>query len=153
MLGPLLRTMAHSEAGKRPVMARTVAVVLVALLAAGFATVVVRAEAPPSKMQEPQRFEVDIRDRKVASAMRTLRVTQGEAVEISWTTTEAVEVHLHGYDISLMLAPGRPDTMRFTATVAGRFPLAAHGFGKEGGDGHAKGHKEITLLHFEVHPR
>lgn len=93
---------------------------------------------------ETRSFALDIRNGKVPAAQRTIRVTEGDRVELRWTTDEAVELHLHGYDIRLDLKPGAPRTMTFEAHAAGRFPVGIHG---SGGHGHG------ALLYLEVHPR
>ncbi len=93
---------------------------------------------------ETRSFALDIRHGKVPAAQRTLRVTEGDRVELRWTTDEAVELHLHGYDIRLELNPGAPGTMTFEAHAAGRFPVGIHG---------SSGHGHGALLYLEVHPR
>lgn len=74
-------------------------------------------------------------------------VRQGESVRLTWHSDEAVQLHLHGYDIELNLQPGQPGVMDFTARATGRFPVTSHGFGASHGGGHHQG-----LLYFEVHP-
>jgi FtsP/CotA-like multicopper oxidase with cupredoxin domain len=92
-----------------------------------------------------------ITGRKVEAAASVVRVSQGEAVEIVLTSDEAAELHLHGYDLKLSLTPNMPGTLKFTAKIAGRFPLEAHRFGagstpgRHGGGG--------PLLYVEVYPR
>ena len=126
--------------------------------------------AAPSETPEvrTRSFEVSIADRRVALAGDTIRVSQGERVEIRWTTDEAASIHLHGYDIEASLRPDRPFAMVFDADASGRFPITTHGF--EGGSGagpsHEHGehdhgdqaaeqseHGEKALLYLEVHPR
>jgi hypothetical protein len=60
-------------------------------------------------------------------------------------------LHLHGYDQLLTLEPNVPATMRFTAKIAGRFPLEAHRFGPASGAGRHR--SEGPLLYVEVLPR
>lgn len=93
---------------------------------------------------ETRSFALDIHNGHVAAGKRTVRVTEGDRVELRWTTDEAVELHLHGYDIRLDLNPGAPRTMTFEAHATGRFPVGIHG---SGGHGHG------ALLYLEVHPR
>ncbi len=97
----------------------------------------------------PRRIAVRIEGRKVVGGTRTIKLTQGEAVEIRWTTDEATEVHLHGYNIKAAIRPGEPVTMSFEARAAGRFPVSAHGIGR----GTGAGHGEKTLIYIEIHPR
>ena len=91
---------------------------------------------------ENQTFALEIRSGHVAADKRTIRLTQGVWVELQWTTDEAVELHLHGYDIRLELKRGASGTMTFAANIAGRFPVGIH---------RAGGHGNIVYL--EVYPR
>jgi FtsP/CotA-like multicopper oxidase with cupredoxin domain len=89
-------------------------------------------------------FVLDIRHGKVPAAQRTIRVAEGDRVELRWTADEAVELHLHGYDIRLDLKPGAPASMTLYVHTAGRFPVGIHG---SGGHGHG------NVVYLEVHPR
>jgi len=98
---------------------------------------------------ELQRFAIAIKNRKVEPAHKLIRVTRGDAIELEFTTDEAAELHLHGYDKLISVAPAAPTVLRFDATIAGRFSIEAHGFAsdKSGQRGH------VVLLYLEVHPR
>ena len=87
-------------------------------------------------------FALDIRHGKVPAALRTIRVTEGDLVELRWTADEAIELHLHGYDIERHVTPGAPGMMTFEAHTAGRFPVAIHYTGGHG-----------NVVYVEVHPR
>jgi hypothetical protein len=91
---------------------------------------------------ETKRFLVDIKGGQVAKAEQTLRVSEGDAVEIEFTSDQAIELHLHGIDIEISVSPGNPAVMAFDAMIAGRFPLEAHGAGAHG-----------SLVYVEVYPR
>ena len=91
-----------------------------------------------------QSFALDIHDGHVSADKKTIRVTEGDRVELKWTADEAVALHLHGYDLRLDLKGGTPGTMTFKAHTAGRFPVGIHG---------ATGHGHGALLYLEVHPR
>jgi FtsP/CotA-like multicopper oxidase with cupredoxin domain len=73
----------------------------------------------------------------------TLRLRQGETVELHWSSDRPVVLHLHGYGIEAQAAPGSPATMRLAARVAGRFAVETH---------RADG-RHAALLYLEVHPR
>ena len=81
----------------------------------------------------------------ISGGLGVVRVTQGDQVELRWTTDEATEVHLHGYDIEADLAPGAEQIMSFEARATGRFAIEAHGFGQD--------HSDTTLMYLEVLPR
>jgi hypothetical protein len=107
----------------------------------------------PAVAQRPQarQFAIAIKERKVEATAGVIRVSQGDSVEIVLTGDEAAELHLHGYDLKLSLAPNVPATLRFTAKIAGRFPLEAHRFGAAS---NSPRHRSAgPLLYVEVHPR
>jgi hypothetical protein len=91
---------------------------------------------------EAKRFAVPIEEGSAPKAQRTLRVTEGDTVEIRFTSDRLLVLHLHGLDIEERVGPGQPAVMAFEATVAGRFPMEVHGQGANG-----------ALLYVEVHPR
>jgi hypothetical protein len=97
-----------------------------------------------------RRFAVTIKQRKVDPASRLIRVNQGDTVEIAFTSDEAAELHLHGYDLTVTLVPATPATLQFVAKFGGRFALEAHRFGPPGG---GKPQREVSLLYLEVLPR
>jgi FtsP/CotA-like multicopper oxidase with cupredoxin domain len=108
--------------------------------------------APAIAQNAPARqYTIVITDRKVEAAVSVVRVTQGDAVEIVLTSDEAAELHLHGYDLEISLTPNMPGTLKFTAKIAGRFPLEAHRFGAGSNSGRQRG--KGPLLYVEVHPR
>lgn len=92
------------------------------------------------------RHEITIKNREVVLDSNVIRVTQGDDVELVWTSDETVELHLHGYDVALELTADAPGIMSFNARATGRFPVTSHGFGGEHGHGHS------TLLYLEVYP-
>lgn len=98
----------------------------------------------PSGAQDTKSFTLDVRDGRLAGGARTLRVTEGDRVELRWTADRPVELHLHGYNAEIHVAPGAVHTMTVDAHTAGRFPVEAHGTGR-------RGHGNIVYL--EVHPR
>ena len=53
--------------------------------------------------------------RRVPPAQRVLRATEGERVELRWSSDEPLVLHLHGYDIETRVAPGKPAVTAFTA--------------------------------------
>jgi hypothetical protein len=110
---------------------------LAAVIALG--ACVAAAQAPVRK------FDIPIAERRVPQAQRVLRATEGERIELRWTSDEALVLHLHGYDIEAIVAPGRPAVMAFTARLTGRFPVAIHAEGTK--------HRHRALVHVEIYPR
>jgi hypothetical protein len=99
-------------------------------------------------------FDISIRDRRVEGSASTLRIKRGDTVLLRWRSDETVAVHLHGYDLQANVFATSPATLRFDATIAGRFPITAHEFGAAAADRDArlKKHREVTLLYLEVLP-
>jgi len=93
-------------------------------------------------------IDVNIKQRKVVGN-NVVRVAQGAVVALRWTTDETVQLHLHGYDIEIMVNPGEPVLTTFKADATGRFPVTAHGFGNHAHQGEKS---EASLLYLEVHP-
>ena len=81
-------------------------------------------------------------------AIRLIRVKQGDAVRLRWTSDRPIVVHLHGYDIETRVEPGAVAEMAFTARATGRFPVEEH---KPAARGHS--HGEAPLVRIEVRPR
>lgn len=98
-----------------------------------------------------RRIELVISERKVQLEEKTIRVTQGETVELVWRSDEIADLHLHGYDISFEVSPEAPAIVTFEAHATGRFPITSHGFGEQKEREQEHGHK--ALLYIEVYPR
>lgn len=90
--------------------------------------------------------EVKIEHRRVVEPTEAITATQGEVIELRWTSDEAVELHLHGYDLELEVAPGEAASMVVDAYATGRFPIESHGWA--GG-----GHGDEALIFLEVYPQ
>jgi hypothetical protein len=78
-----------------------------------------------------------------------LAVQQGAQVRIAWSADRPTTVHLEGYDLSVVVQPGRAKTMEFKALVTGRFAVHAHSGEQRGKHEHVRS----ALLWFEVHPK
>jgi hypothetical protein len=94
-------------------------------------------------------FDLRIEKGSVAPSMRLVRVKQGDAVKLRWTSDRPILLHLHGYDIEARVEPGAVAEMAFTARAAGRFPVEEHKPNARGG--HSRG--EASLVRVEVQPR
>lgn len=118
--------------------------ILLPILLFFFVPVSVNADADEGAVK---RIELVISERKVQLEEKTIRVTQGESLELVWESDETAELHLHGYDISFEVSPEAPAIVTFEAHATGRFPVTSHGFGGEHGHGHE------ALLYIEVYPQ
>ena len=100
--------------------------------------------------QTPERvFDLKIEKGKVAQSMRLIRVRQGDAVKLRWTTDRPIMLHLHGYDIEKKVEPGAVAEMAFDARATGRFPVEEHKPDAKGSHSHG----EAPLVRIEVRPR
>ena len=87
-------------------------------------------------------FSLEIKSGQVEKKLRTIKVHQGDKVELNWKVDKDTELHLHGYDIKVIVSPGQPEKMMFDARIAGRFPVGIHGSGSHG-----------TVTYLEIYPR
>ena len=55
--------------------------------------------------------------------MRTISVTHGDTVRFRVRSSVAEEVHVHGYDLTKDIEPGRTATMSFRAALEGVFEI------------------------------
>ena len=100
----------------------------------------------------PRVIEVRVENRKVVAPEEAIRITQGDVIELRWSSDEAVELHLHGYDVELHVGPDAPATMAIEAFAAGRFPITSHGWSGGGDSGGDSGGDHDALTYLEVYP-
>jgi len=117
------------------------AAVIMPLALAG--TLLTRAQTPEVV------FDFQIENGRVAERMRRVRVNQGDAVRLRWSTDRPITLHLHGYDIETKVRPGAVAEMAFIARATGRFPVEEH---KPAASG-THSHGEVPLVRLEVRPR
>ncbi len=55
--------------------------------------------------------------------VKDITVRQGEVVRLTVTSDALEEVHMHGYDIAKVVAPGRPAVFVVPATINGVFEV------------------------------
>jgi hypothetical protein len=94
-------------------------------------------------------FDIKVEKGGVAPNMRLIRVRQGDAVKLRWTTDRPIMLHLHGYDIEKKVEPGTITEMAFEARATGRFPIEEHKLNAKGSHSHG----EAPLVRIEVRPR
>lgn len=93
-------------------------------------------------------FDLKIEQGRVPQNMRRIRVKQGDAVKLRWTTDRSIVVHLHGYDLEKKVQAGAVTEMAFIAHATGRFSVEEHKPNARGGHSHGE-----ALIRIEVHPR
>jgi hypothetical protein len=80
--------------------------------------------AEPTTTADPAPvIEVRVVGGKPQGGVRRERVDSGETVVLRVIADVADEVHLHGYDKSADVAPGKPAQIRFTADIPGVFEV------------------------------
>lgn len=109
--------------------------------------VVLVTKSRRSKDSQLHRVDLDIEHGKVNIKNKTIRVAQGDVVELRWSSDKNQTLHLHGYDIEAKVRLNSPVVMRFDAFATGRFPLEIHGDNQGGAPVGA------VLIYLEVHPR
>jgi hypothetical protein len=78
-------------------------------------TVVPQPPQPPP----PAQARITVRGGLPVGGVRRITVSRGRRVILSVTSDVADHVHLHGYDVMRNVAPGRPATISFRATILG----------------------------------
>jgi hypothetical protein len=73
-----------------------------------------------------QRIEVDVAGGRATGDTGRVPVAAGTAVTLVVTGDVADEVHVHGYDVTADLSPGRPAELGFDATIPGVFEVELH---------------------------
>ncbi len=114
-------------------------------LICGFGLSLANPQEEKPEAEPDVRIEIHIVNREVVGD-QLIRVTQGQIVEMTWTTDEETQVHIHGYEIHIPTSPDTPAKVTFEAHATGRFPVTSHGYGDEYGLMHQ------MLLYFEVYP-
>lgn len=83
----------------------------------------------PTSAAAGQRIEVSVTGGQAAGDTGRVPVASGEEVTLVITSDVADEVHVHGYDLTAPLAPGRPAELTFAATIPGVFEVELHDAG------------------------
>jgi len=118
-----------------------------ARIVAALAVILALAGGAPAGATE-RVFELRIADGKLSKEKSVIRVNQGDAVRLRWTSDAPIVLHLHGYDIERKVEPGAVVEMAFTAHATGRFSISIHGAADASKGGH-----HHSLARLEVHPR
>lgn len=86
--------------------------------------------ADPSGEQADVKIDVTVANGKVNPSGATVKVKAGQTVLVTATSDAEDELHIHGYDKELELAPGKPVSVKFTANMKGTFEVETHKSGK-----------------------
>jgi len=86
--------------------------------------------ADPSGDQADVTLNVTVANGKVNPSGATIKVNAGQTVLVTAVSDAEDELHIHGYDKELELAPGKPASVKFTANMKGTFEVETHKSGK-----------------------
>ena len=86
--------------------------------------------ADPSGEQADVTINVTVANGKVNPSGSSIKVKAGQTVLVTAVSDAADELHIHGYDKELELAPGKPVSVKFTADMKGTFEVETHESGK-----------------------
>jgi plastocyanin len=86
--------------------------------------------ADPSGEQADVTVNVTVANGKVNPSGSSIKVKAGQTVLITAVSDTDEELHIHGYDKELELAPGKPASVKFTANMKGTFEVETHKSGK-----------------------
>ncbi len=77
----------------------------------------------PAPKPEVTTVRIVVRGGEVRGGIQRATVGQGKQVAIVVSSDVADEVHLHGYDKMVDVAPGKPARLAFVASIPGRFEV------------------------------
>lgn len=77
---------------------------------------------------------------KAAGEIKVVKLKRDDEVTVRIVSDRPDEVHVHGYDLKLVLEPNKPGSLQFAARRTGRFAIELH-----------KGGAEIAVL--EIYPK
>jgi hypothetical protein len=100
----------------------------------------------PAQAQDVRRFDLALKAGELPKEQRTIKIKQGDSVELRWSSDQPVRLHLHGYDMEIAVKPGEPTVTALKARIAGRFSVEKL---QDKPGGHQHGGK---VLYLEVHP-
>src|SRR5438105_2415507 len=89
-----------------------------------------QANSPPLSDQagssRDRVFELDWKKGRLVSGAARLQVYQGDRIVLEIASDTGDELHVHGYDVRAPVTPDEITTLRFIATLSGRFGLELH---------------------------
>ena len=74
-------------------------------------------------------FSVEISGGTVAGGISRLEASMGDLILITVTSDISDEVHLHVYDLTVLVGPGEPAVLNIEATIPGVFEAELHDAG------------------------
>jgi heme/copper-type cytochrome/quinol oxidase subunit 2 len=69
-------------------------------------------------------WRIGVRQGEPVGGVHKITVTKGDTVRLTVSSPDtSQEIHVHGYDLSRDMAPGRPVSFRFKTTIEGAFEI------------------------------
>ena len=72
---------------------------------------------------EPAETEIEVKGGEVVGGLQEIRVEEGEDIVFTVAADVADEVHVHGYDVTKDVAPGKPAKFDIPAKITGIFEV------------------------------
>jgi hypothetical protein len=94
---------------------------------------------PPAPPPKPEFTQIRIRGGQPVGGEAKVSVEKGDTIRLAVRSDVADEVHVHGYDHSREVAPGRPVRMQFKANLEGVFEVELE-------------HRAVPIAQLEVTP-
>lgn len=88
-----------------------------------------------AQTQQPQIFLFTVVDGKRTTGPAVVEVPVNTKISLQVDSDKPDELHVHGYDLSKQIAPGKIQSLNFVADRSGRFAVELHG-----------AHAELTTL-------
>lgn len=83
----------------------------------------------PAAPPKPHYETIRLKDGKPVGGARDITARSGETVRLAVRSDRAEEIHIHGYDRSLNVGPGKVTRVRFPARLEGVFEIEGHSDG------------------------
>jgi heme/copper-type cytochrome/quinol oxidase subunit 2 len=77
-----------------------------------------------SRTPAASQWRIAVRQGKPVGGVRKITVTKGDTLRLTVSSPDtSQEIHVHGYDLSRDMAPGRPASFRFKTAIEGAFEI------------------------------
>ncbi|MGH3085835.1 MAG: cupredoxin domain-containing protein [Rubrobacteraceae bacterium] len=106
---------------------------------------------PPAAEPQAKTFDLQIRDGEMSP--REIEVREGDRVNLSVSSDEEAEFHVHGYDLEREIEAGGTTKLSFAADLTGRFAIENHLAGEHDHDSDDHSHSEAEIGTLTVLPR
>jgi FtsP/CotA-like multicopper oxidase with cupredoxin domain len=85
-----------------------------------------KEEKTPAPKPKPEVTRIELKAHQPVGGPKSIKVKKGDGVRVVVTSDAPDEVHLHGYDITREVGPGKPARLSFKADLEGAFEMESH---------------------------